>query len=122
MLERGYACLRFDFRGSGESEGDFSEITLETEISDAKTAVEFARSHDKIDPERIALPGQSLGGTIAICIAAEVEIASSVLWSPTVFADYLVERNSEVLIDPYVWLPHPIRRNSEGQVRLMLEA
>ncbi|MGQ9811486.1 MAG: alpha/beta hydrolase, partial [bacterium] len=101
----GYACLRFDFRGSGESEGDFSEITLETEMSDAKTAVEFARSHDEIDPERIALLGQSLGGTIAICIAAEVKIASLVLWSPTVFADYLVERNGEVLIDPYVWLP-----------------
>ncbi len=105
LCNNGFACLRFDFRGSGESDGDFSDITLETEISDAKAAVEFARSQTLIDPDRIALLGESLGGSIAICIAAEAKIASLVLWAPTVFADYLVERDGKVLIDPYAWLP-----------------
>lgn len=105
LCSNGLACLRFDFRGSGESEGDFSDMTLETEISDAKAAIDFVRSLDAVDPERIGLLGQSFGASVAICIAAEAQVASLVLWAPTIFADYLVERDGKVLIDPYVWLP-----------------
>src|SRR5881397_966298 len=57
----GIASLRFDFYGSGESEGEFSEVTLQGEIADARVAIEFFRRQKGINPERTGLLGLSLG-------------------------------------------------------------
>ncbi len=65
MCRRGIAVLRFDFRGSGESEGLFEEMTVQGEISDAGKALEFLAGYKGIDPSRIGLLGFSLGGLVA---------------------------------------------------------
>src|SRR5579863_2729220 len=41
LAQAGIASLRFDFYGSGESEGEFREVTLRGEISDARAAIEY---------------------------------------------------------------------------------
>src|SRR6201997_5559743 len=41
----GVASLRFDFYGSGESEGEFREVTLQSEIADARAAIDFLRRY-----------------------------------------------------------------------------
>jgi alpha/beta superfamily hydrolase len=81
LAEAGMASLRFDFYGSGESDGDFSEATLRGEISDARAAVEFFRQQPGIDPGRIALIGISLGGAIAASIASRVRAQALTLWA-----------------------------------------
>ncbi|MEW6359386.1 MAG: alpha/beta fold hydrolase [Planctomycetota bacterium] len=82
MEEQGVASLRFDFRGSGESEGDFDEMTVSGEIADAQVAFAKLASHQKIDPERVGVLGLSLGGCVAACLAGrERRIASLALWS-----------------------------------------
>ena len=81
LAEAGTASLRFDFCGSGESDGEFREMTLRGEISDARTAVNFLRRQKKIDPRRIGLLGISMGGAIAAVLAEEVRAAALVLWS-----------------------------------------
>ena len=43
LSKAGIATLRIDFRGCGDSEGDFNEITLEGLISDALTAIDFLK-------------------------------------------------------------------------------
>jgi len=101
----GMACLRFDFRGSGESEGDFADVTLEGELSDARAAIKFLSDFKGIDPERIGLVGIGFGASVAACISADNEVNSMALWSPSAFVDYLVERDGEVVKDPYAWLP-----------------
>lgn len=63
------AALRFDFRGSGESEGHFEDMTIPGEISDALAALEFARQRPEVDPQRVGLLGLSLGGCVAACAA-----------------------------------------------------
>ncbi len=105
LCNQGFACLRFDFRGSGESEGDFAEMTLDSEISDTFAAINFISNSVDVEITRIGLLGQSLGGSVAICVAADAGIDSLVLWAPSVFVDYLVERDGEVFKDPYAWLP-----------------
>lgn len=81
-LERmGIASLRFDFFGSGESDGTFEEATLEGEIRDANTAVEFFRKQKGMCRQRIGLLGLSLGGAIAALLAARVRARALVLWS-----------------------------------------
>lgn len=81
LAEAGVASLRFDFYGSGESEGSFSEVTLQSEISDAQGAVDFFRRQKGIDPDRLGLLGLSLGGAIAATIAAPSRCQALVLWA-----------------------------------------
>jgi len=45
LAAAGLHVLRFDFRGSGESEGRFEDMTLDSEISDARAALEIGRAH-----------------------------------------------------------------------------
>jgi fermentation-respiration switch protein FrsA (DUF1100 family) len=105
LAEGGIACLRFDFRGSGESEGDFADVTLETELSDARAAIKFLSDFKGIDPERIGLVGIGYGASVAACISADNEVNSLALWSTSAFVDFLVESGGEVAKDPYAWLP-----------------
>ncbi len=69
LAEMGIASLRFDFRGSGESEGNFADMTIESEVSDVQKCLEFVRNHPNIDSSRIGLLGNSFGGAIATLAA-----------------------------------------------------
>ncbi len=71
LAQLGIASLRFDFRGSGESEGEFSEMTLESEVSDALQALKFLRQQNQIDRDRIGLLGNSFGGAVAVLAAQQ---------------------------------------------------
>ena len=120
LCRSGFACLRFDFRGSGESEGEFADITVDSEISDALASIEFLGGFGGIDRERIGLLGMSLGGSVAACVSAGAGVKSLALWSPWAFTDYLVERGGEVVKDPYVWLPPSFKEaiRKKGRVDL----
>lgn len=64
LAKLNYRVLTFDFRGRGESEGEFIETTLTTNIDDLKSAMNFLDSD-------VLLIGQSFGGATSICIAAK---------------------------------------------------
>jgi dienelactone hydrolase len=81
LAEAGIASLRFDFYGSGESDGDFREVTLRGEIADGRAAVAFLRRQKGIDPARVGLLGLSLGGAVAAALAPSVPVRAVVLWS-----------------------------------------
>lgn len=81
LARAGLASLRFDFYGSGESEGDFSEVSLQSEIADALAAVDFFRRQQGINPRRVALVGLSLGGAIGAFIAHRARVQALVMWS-----------------------------------------
>ena len=77
----GIASLRFDFYGSGESEGTFHEATLQGEIADARAAIRFMQRQAGIDPARLGLCGLSLGGCVAACVAGTAKAKALILWS-----------------------------------------
>jgi pimeloyl-ACP methyl ester carboxylesterase len=81
LARAGIASIRFDFYGSGESDGEFGEVTLPGEVADAEAAVDFFRGQPGIDPDRIGLLGMSLGGAVAAAAAPRVQAAALVLWS-----------------------------------------
>ena len=79
----GIASLRFDFRGSGDSEGEFSAMTPTRELQDAREALRFVRRQPGIDPKRVGIVGLSLGGMIAAYILGEDRLVKTgVLWNP----------------------------------------
>ena len=65
LSRRGIAVLRYDDRGTASSTGEFRGATSEAFARDASAAVEFLKSHERIDPEQIGLAGHSEGGLIA---------------------------------------------------------
>lgn len=71
LSKLGIASLRIDFRGSGESEGSFSDMTIDSEVSDVIKSLEFLRNHPYIDSSRIGLLGNSFGGAVAVLAASK---------------------------------------------------
>ena len=64
-----YAVFAFDFRGHGESQGRAVEPA--DYLSDAKAAIEAARSLPGVDPQRVALLGASIGADAAVDACGE---------------------------------------------------
>jgi|WetSurMetagenome_2_1015567.scaffolds.fasta_scaffold00013_55 uncharacterized protein len=83
LSKEGFAVLRFDFSGCGESSGEHKDITLTRQIEEAISAVDFAAAHPSIDRDRIILLGHSLGGAVASAVAArDSRISKLALWAP----------------------------------------
>ncbi|MCY4009321.1 MAG: alpha/beta fold hydrolase [Anaerolineaceae bacterium] len=82
--ERGYASLRIDFLGSGESDGAWEDTTFSGQIADALVALEYASGLDGVDGERIGIIGLSQGGLVAsgTAAAAADQVDTVILWSP----------------------------------------
>ena len=61
-------CLRFDYMGHGDSDGKFEDSTVETRLSDIRSAVQFLKS--RVPQEEVGLVGVRFGSTLA-AMAAE---------------------------------------------------
>jgi uncharacterized protein len=81
LARAGIASLRFDFFGSGESDGALRDASIETEIADAQDAAAFLRRQGGIDPGRLGIVGLSLGGAVAALAAQPANARALVLWS-----------------------------------------
>jgi putative redox protein len=68
LAQHGIAVLRFDFTGLGESEGDFAETNLSTNIDDVISAIGFMREH--FAPPALLI-GHSLGASAVIAAATQ---------------------------------------------------
>lgn len=67
----GFAALVFDYRSFGESGGEPRQVPdIDGQLDDVRAAVAFARGHERVDPERVLLWGNSLGGAHVITVAA----------------------------------------------------
>jgi len=84
FTRNGLAVLRFDFRGSGDSGGEFHEMTVSREIEDARAALDCLTARPEVDPARVGVLGLSLGGCVAACLAGTDErVCALVLWAAT---------------------------------------
>jgi pimeloyl-ACP methyl ester carboxylesterase len=84
LAAEGIASVRFDFLGSGESDGRFQDMSVLTELQDAESILDFARRQPFADPGRIAVHGMSQGGLVAALLAGShpEELVCESLWSP----------------------------------------
>jgi putative redox protein len=75
LAGRGFAVLRFDFTGLGESEGDFADTNFSSNVDDLVAAADWLRE------ERAAprlLIGHSLGGAAVLVAAGRIEESAAV--------------------------------------------
>lgn len=68
----GFAALVFDYRSFGESDGEPRQVPdIPGQLVDVRSAVAFVRGHERVDPARVLLWGNSLGGAHVVTVAAD---------------------------------------------------
>jgi len=104
ICNEGYALIRFDCCGSGESDGKFEDSSIFTQVEDLKDVIKYVKSQGYSE---ICLIGLSLGTTDSI-IAYDGSIKCMVLWSPIFQHRHLYEQyKSEMLSKGFI-----IRKNN----------
>jgi hypothetical protein len=99
FTKRGFAVLRLDDRGVGESTGDFSTATTADLATDIAAAFDFLQKDARLDKKRIGLLGHSEGGIIAPMLAAKnKKIAFVVLMAaPAVsIVELMIQQNKRI--------------------------
>ena len=83
LCDSGFVVLRFDFRGSGDSDGEFEDMTVPGEVNDAEKALTFLMRQKEVDAERVGVIGLSMGGRVATILSSkDRRIRFVVLYSP----------------------------------------
>lgn len=124
LTRRGYAVLRYDDRGVGESTGDFKTATTDDFANDATAAVAYLRTREELAGVPLGVAGHSEGGMIAPVVAAKDEALDFVvlLAAPAVSVDslmleqrrqvgrsmgqpdFLIARDEPALRTAYAWI------------------
>lgn len=84
LAEAGFAVLRYDKRGVGQSGGRPESATLGDYADDVRAAVRMMADRKDIDRKRIALVGHSEGGSLALITASKEKRVAAVALLATV--------------------------------------
>ncbi|KTC39990.1 alpha/beta hydrolase [Pseudomonas sp. ABAC61] len=99
FMVAGYACLAFDYRHFGDSDGEPRQLLdIKHQLEDWHAAIAHARSLPDVDPERVAIWGTSFGGGHVLTIASEDPQVAAVI-SQCPFTDGLA---SSLVTQPLV--------------------
>ncbi|MFB6144908.1 MAG: alpha/beta hydrolase family protein [Candidatus Nanohaloarchaea archaeon] len=85
-----YNAVRFDFRGNGESDGEFIDQTLSSRIDDLKAVVEH------FQPENYVLFGSSFGGKVVLHGSLELEPYAVIGRAPVTYNQIMEKYRSVV--------------------------
>lgn len=96
LRDRGIHCLYFHYRGSWGSEGEYH---IATQVDDARAALDWLTVHPLVDAARIALLGISLGGWVALMLAAQAKAVKAVVALSPLIDPALVPVETELLAE-----------------------
>lgn len=106
LAENGYPVIRFDYRGTGESEGEWSDYSIPEYLSDILRASEQLRTRTGV--AKIGLLGLRMGATLALISATRCD--------PTAFVVAL-----EPVVNGREYVRELLRLNIAEQMRYRLE-
>lgn len=90
LSAEGFPVLRFDYRGTGDSSGELTEVGLDDWRRDVIDAAQELR--DVAATPHVSIIGFRLGAVVATQAARELDVQDLVLWDPVVRGrDYLDE-------------------------------
>lgn len=113
LCSNNYASLRFDFRCHGDSPLPFEEFTITYAVEDAMSALSFLKTISNIDSSKLAIIGLSMGGGVAVKLAAgRDDVSALILLSPALDWPQLAPKSQEAVQveGEYVYMgPHRMR-------------
>jgi dienelactone hydrolase len=77
--EDGIASLHIDYRFTGESEGEFIDVTMQAHVADGLAALDWLRRDGRVNPDHIGVMGWSMGGGVAASVAGQSDPAVTAL-------------------------------------------
>ena len=77
-----FGCIRFDFYGCGESDGEFEDMTFTGLIEDTIDVYNWLINSKITTPNHIILSGHSMGGYVASCVAPKIQPIGLILMCP----------------------------------------
>lgn len=124
FADHGIASLAFDFRGCGESEGEFADSTLEHRLFDAKVALQEFSSRTELSNSQIYLWGSSMGAHVACRLTSlhpdlkGVILQSAAAYTQSVESIPLGNQFTKIISQPNSWhdsLAFPAYANYTGK-------
>jgi alpha-beta hydrolase superfamily lysophospholipase len=100
LVPRGYACLCFDYRGFGFSDGQRGRLIPDEQIEDIRAAVDYLHSREATASCPLALLGWGLGGALVIAEAAHDDRVAAVVALNAIADGY---RTTRALHDDASW-------------------
>lgn len=83
LADKGFAVLRFDYSGCGDSTGDHADISLHRQILETKDAISFMHNHPRVIKGNLTVLGLSMGACVASLTAAQDDrVNRLILWAP----------------------------------------
>lgn len=115
LASRGISVNAFDFGGCGESDGNFSDITITSLCSDLVSAYKHIKK--TFAPAKILLLGHSFGASIAVLTAPSLSIDGLILISPLADTKKHAKSHEYILANGinedgcYEYGPHELKLN-----------
>lgn len=119
LQDSGIACLRFDFRGCGESEGRFQDVTTQTLLEDLSAVIAEVKRLPGVDASRVGIVGSSFGAYTASRVSDRIAcLRCCVYLAPVADPHALIERDMSpeawALLRKQGWLEHHGQRLGAG--------
>lgn len=89
-VKEGYNAVRFDFRGNGESDGDFIKQNLSSRIEDLKAVIDY------FEPESYVFFGSSFGGKVVFHASLETEPEAIITRAPVTYNRSMEDYREEI--------------------------
>ncbi|HZG17457.1 MAG TPA: alpha/beta fold hydrolase [Candidatus Bathyarchaeia archaeon] len=102
LEQAGYASIRFDFAGSGDSEGTFAiHTTVSGWVEDLQEVIQWTARQPRFHQSPLYLLGHSFGGaTVLLSQDQGVPIAGRIALAPVI---HLVDNFRETILGPKLW-------------------
>lgn len=120
LVRKGYKTILFDYRGSGYSDLDFSEMTLDTEMEDLASVIDYAHEIESKGKE-IIVWGQSLGsGVASLVVSKSDKVDRLILWclSAKLYDRYVVTLGEDLLKKEFKYLPSGFKVSKDFLISL----
>jgi len=83
LADKGFAVLRFDYSGCGDSTGEHVDLSLHRQILETEDAISFMHHHPSVIQGNLTVLGLSMGACVASLTAArDPRVKRLILWAP----------------------------------------
>ncbi len=118
MAAQGYPVLRFDYGGTGDSDGELAEASLETTLDDIRRAI--AQARDATRRDTVALVGVRFGAAFAGLVAEDApDVTHLALWAPILEGGRYMQELLRINLSTQLAAYKAIRQDRAALVTLM---
>jgi len=119
LAENGYAVLRLDYMGHGDSDGAFSHADVTTRLSDIAAGLDYLKSHLGAHVP-LCLIGLRFGATLAALMSEDrKDVEQLILWEPIINGDMYARQLLRINIATQTAVYKQVVKNSEALVEML---